>query len=265
MRALSLLVLAALTLFANPARAVVEGFPSRDPNGLRRSVVAIENSVGELCSGVIVGPDVVLTAAHCVIDPAAYRVNATGRNLRQQRFNVLALAIHPTFVPGTTPRTQPGIDLALLKLDHAFGPDFLPLDPAQAGRIGVGDEVTIAGYGVLSERLRRSARTLRQANLVSLGSVQVSNRVLVVVDPERLAETTGAGACRGDSGGPILAATSTGYQLYGITSWSSGALRTRSPSACGGLTAVTPVVDHLSWIVGTARSLGALDGTWTRQ
>ena len=35
MRALSLLVLAALTLFANPAGAVVEGFPSRDPNGLR--------------------------------------------------------------------------------------------------------------------------------------------------------------------------------------------------------------------------------------
>jgi V8-like Glu-specific endopeptidase len=265
MRALSLAVLAVLTLFANPAWAVLDGVPSRDPNGLRRSVVSIENSAGELCSGVIVGPDLVLTAAHCVIDPAAYRVNATGRNFRQQRFNVLALAIHPTFVPGTTPRTQPGIDLALLKLDRPVGPEFLPLDPAQAGRIGVGDGVTIAGYGVLSERLRRSARTLRQANLVSLGPIQVSNRVLIVVDQERLAETTGAGACRGDSGGPILAATQTGYQLYGITSWSSGALHTRGPSACGGLTAMTPVAEHVSWIVSNMRSLSAANGVWTRQ
>jgi hypothetical protein len=103
MRALPILALAAFTLFASPAWAILEGSTSRDPNGLRRSVVSIENSLGELCSGVIVGPDLVLTAAHCVIDRAAYRVIALNRALRPQRFNVAALAIHPTFVPGTTP------------------------------------------------------------------------------------------------------------------------------------------------------------------
>ncbi|NBJ11503.1 S1 family peptidase [Microvirga arsenatis] len=264
MRALPLLALAVLTLLASPAWAVLQGVASRDPDGLRRSVVSIENSLGELCSGVIVGPDLVLTAAHCVIDRAAYRVVALNRAFRPQRFAVAALAIHPTFVPGTTPRTQPGVDLAVVKLDRPLGPDYLALDPTQAGRIDVGDPVTIAGFGVLSERLKRTARTLRQTNLVSLGPVEVANRVLIVVDRNRLAETAGAGACRGDSGGPILAATAAGYQLYGITSWSSGAMRTRQPSACGGLTAVTPIVEHLGWIVSSMRGLGSFNSAWTR-
>jgi secreted trypsin-like serine protease len=263
MRALPSLALAVVTLFATPAWAVLQGATSRDPNGLRRSVVSIESSTGELCSGVVVAPDLVLTAAHCMTDRAAYRVNALNRSFRLQRFNVAALAVHPTFVPGTTPRTQPGIDLALLKLDRPLGPDFLALDPTQAGRIDVGDGVTIAGFGVSTERARRTARTLRQTNLVSLGPIEVANRVLIVVDRGRLAETAGAGACRGDSGGPILAATQTGYLLYGITSWSSGPLRSRQPSACGGLTAVTPIVEHLGWIASSMRSLNGRNSAWT--
>ncbi|MFL5027681.1 MAG: S1 family peptidase [Microvirga sp.] len=263
MRALPALALAVVTLFATPAWAVLQGATSRDPNGLRRSVVSIESSTGELCSGVVVAPDLVLTAAHCMTDRAAYRVNALNRAFRLQRFNVAALAVHPTFVPGTTPRTQPGIDLAILKLDRPLGPEFLALDPTQAGRIDVGDGVTIAGFGVLTERARRTARTLRQTNLVSLGPIEVANRVLIVVDRSRLAETAGAGACRGDSGGPILAATQTGYLLYGITSWSSGPLRSRQPSACGGLTAVTPIAEHLGWISSSMRSLNGRNGAWT--
>jgi secreted trypsin-like serine protease len=263
MRALPALALAVVTLVATPAWAVLQGATSRDPNGLRRSVVSIESSTGELCSGVVVAPDLVLTAAHCMTDRAAYRVTALNRAFRQQRFNVAALAVHPTFVPGTTPRTQPGIDLAILKLDRPLGPEFLALDPTQAGRIDVGDGVTIAGFGVLTERARRTARTLRQTNLVSLGPIEVANRVLIVVDRSRLAETAGAGACRGDSGGPILAATQTGYLLYGITSWSSGPLRSRQPSACGGLTAVTPIVEHLGWISSSMRSLATMNGAWT--
>jgi secreted trypsin-like serine protease len=260
MRALIIAFLATVAFCAGQAQAIVLGSASRDPNGLRRSVVFIENSSGELCSGAIVGRDLVMTAAHCVMEVATYRVAAMDRSFRPRRFRVVAVAAHPTFVPGTTPRTQPGVDLALLKLERPLGADFLPLDPLQAGRIDVGDAVTIAGYGLLAEGMRKTARTLRQANLVSLGSVNVANRVLIVADRERLAETAGAGACRGDSGGPILAATGGGYLLYGIVSWSSGALNTRVPSACGGLTAVTPVAEHLTWI---REGISNLNGVWT--
>ncbi|MCG7392556.1 trypsin-like serine protease [Microvirga sp. ACRRW] len=264
MRALPFLALAALTLLTSSAQAVLLGATSRDPNGLRRSVVSIENSLGELCSGALIASDLVLTAAHCVTDPASYRVTAVNRAFKPQRIRVIAMATHPSFKTGTTPRTQPGVDLAILRLERPLGGEFLPLDPSLAGRIDVGDEVTIAGFGVSAESRKGTARVLRQTNLVSLGPIEVANRVLIVVDRQRLAETSGAGACRGDSGGPILAETQDSYLLYGIISWSSGAFRTRSASACGGLTAVTPIVEHLGWIRQAVRSLSA-DGEWARR
>jgi len=265
MRFLPILSLVAFSLLTDPAQAILQGMTSRDRDGLRRSVVAIENSAGELCSGALIRPDLVLTAAHCMMDRASYRVVVTDRSFRRQAHRVVATAIHPAFVHGTTPRTQPGVDLAILKLERPLGTEFTPLDPRSAGRIDRGDMVTIAGFGVLSERLRRTARVLRQTDLVSLGPVEVANRVLIAVDRNNLAEVTGAGACRGDSGGPVLTGTRGSYRLDGIVSWSSGALRTREPSACGGLTAVTPIAEHIAWITQGMQMLDNMEGAWTRR
>ncbi|QFU17086.1 S1 family peptidase [Microvirga thermotolerans] len=254
-----------LPILAFPARAVVEGTPLREPDGLRRSVVAVESSSGELCSGALVAQDLVLTAAHCMTDRAAYRIVAVNRAFKPQAVRVAAIAVHPTFVPGTTPRTQPGVDLALLKLERPLGADFGPFDLRQAEGIPEGATVTVAGFGVLSERLKNSARTLRQTELLAVGAVQVANRVVIAADRNRLAETAGAGACRGDSGGPVLTRSQGGYRLSGIVSWSSGALRTNGPSACGGLTAVTSLADHMGWIRQATASLDGMAGSWTRR
>lgn len=265
MRAFTCLTLAILTCFAMPAEAVVLGTPSRDANGVRRAVVAVENTSGELCSGALIAQDLVLTAAHCMMDEASYRIVSIDRAFKMQAMNIVAIAIHPAFKRGTTPRTQPGVDLAILKLERPLGADFIPFDPQQAATIADDDMVTIAGFGVLSEKMKRSARTLRETALVAVGSVQVSNRVQIAVDRTRLAETLGAGACRGDSGGPVLTGARDNYRLSGIVSWSSGALKTTQPSACGGLTAITPLVDHLAWVSDASRRLSGREGTWTRQ
>jgi secreted trypsin-like serine protease len=233
----------------------MQGKVVRDPDGLRASVVRVESSGGELCSGVLIGPDLVLTAAHCLTDSGRYRVTAVDRRFRARSMRAVAAAVHPGFVPGTTPRTQPGVDLAILKIERPLTADFRPLDLRQAGRAGTGEMVILAGFGVISENQKRSARTLRETSLVVLGPMQVMNRVLVVADHTRLGETTGAGACRGDSGGPILARTPGGYRLLGIVSWSSGAIAARSVSACGGLTAVTPISEHARWIVEGTEAL----------
>ncbi len=246
-----------LTASATPASAIMRGEVARNPNGLRQSVVRVESSRGELCSGAVIAPDLVLTAAHCVDDRAAYRVIVVDRHFRQYAVRAIAAAMHPAFVPGTTPRTQPGVDLAILKLEQPLGDDFVALDPRYAGRPGRGEPVEIAGFGVEAEGKKRSARVLRQTRVVAVGTLQVANRVDVVVDRERLAQVPGAGACRGDSGGPILRGGPGGYQLVGIVSWSSGALAQdpRAPTACGGFTAVTPLAENASWIAAGSSEL----------
>ncbi|WP_375458419.1 trypsin-like serine protease [uncultured Enterovirga sp.] len=234
---------------------MTRGVVTQDPNGLRRSVVQIESSRGELCSGAVIAPDLILTAAHCVLQRAAYRVVLVDQRFRRFAVKAVAAAMHPDFVPGTTPRNQPGIDLAIIKLARPLGPDFTPLDPAAASSVAPGDFVNLAGFGLSAENRRGSARVLRQTRLISLGTLQVRNRVLVMADEDRLAETTGAGACRGDSGGPIVRGGPGSYQLLGIVSWSSGALKSNIPTACGGLTAVTPVAEHEGWIASRSDAL----------
>lgn len=255
MRAITSACLAGLVALATPAHAVMLGKVAHDPDGTRSSVVRVESSAGELCSGALIAPDLVLTAAHCLTELATYRVVGVDRGFRPRQVRAIAAAIHPDFIPGTTPRTQPGVDLAILKLARPLGPDFIPLNPRMADRVGAGDTVRLAGFGIVAEGQKHTARTLRETSLVSLGPMQVMNRVVVVADRQRLAETTGAGACRGDSGGPILVEGRTGYQLAGIVSWSSGAARAREATACGGLTAVTPVAEHVRWIVEGAQAL----------
>jgi hypothetical protein len=249
------LVATSCLLAAAPASAVMGGQIASDPNGLRQSVVGIESSAGELCSGAVIAPDLVLTAAHCVLHRAAYRVVVIDRGFRKRAVRAVAAAMHPDFVPGTTPRNQPGVDLAIVKLATPLGPEFQPLDPRAAARVGAGELVDLAGFGVIAENRAGTARVLRQTRLVSLGTLQVANRVLVVADEGRMAKTTGAGACRGDSGGPILRGRGGRMQLLGIVSWSSGALHSRHDTACGGLTAVTPIAEHEGWIMARAQDL----------
>ncbi|HYF56237.1 MAG TPA: trypsin-like serine protease [Salinarimonas sp.] len=251
-----LIAAALIALLVEPAAAVVRGQASRDPAGLRSGVVRVENAHGELCSGVLIAPDLVLTAAHCVLQRSHYRVVAQDRAFRSRSLPVTDVALHPAFVPGTTPRGQPGVDLAVVKLGLPLGQDHVPFDPAAAVAVGPGERVVIAGYGVTAEGRDGSARILRQADLVTLGTLEVANRVLVGVDPQRYAARSGAGACRGDSGGPILRREGRAYRLLGIVSWSSGAFEEPRPGACGGFTAITPVAEHLDWIAGRAAAMG---------
>ncbi len=247
--------IAAALVGAAPAEAITRGRAADATDGLRESIVRIESSEGELCTGVLVRDDVVLTAAHCVLEPVNYRIFALDYGFRRIDLGVSASVLHPSFQPGIPPREQPGVDLALLKLDRRLGPDFRPFDVTAAQMPRAGQNGTIAGFGTTRFRAKSTARTLRFTYVVVMGEARLGNRMVMAADPERLGEQEGAGACQGDSGGPLLSGEPGAYRLDGIISWSSGAFAGARGAACGGLTAITPIAPHVRWIAARVRDL----------
>ncbi len=236
-----------------PAGAIVGGDLVRASDHARRWTVKVESSKGELCTGVVLGPRIILTAAHCVLVGGRFSIVALDAGMRRRSIAVTHVVAHESFLPGRTPSTQPGVDLALLRLAEALPPGTQPV--TMGGALGMGETLTIAGFGLGQEDRRQTARTLRQSRLMSAGSYTSSNSVVVAVDMNNLGQAPGAGACRGDSGGPITRGGANSNELVGIVSWSSGPTNQRVRKVCGGYTAITPVAPHLEWINSRAALL----------
>src|SRR5258708_12027734 len=83
-------------LAAAPAHAIVGGgVPSAA--GVGRSVVTIVGSRGNFCTGALIAPKLVLTAAHCVHPGADYKIVETGADNNPLLRDAVTFAIHPTF------------------------------------------------------------------------------------------------------------------------------------------------------------------------
>lgn len=160
----------------------------------RTSVVAITRRrsrcqtkfVESFCTGSLIAPGVVLTAAHCALaEPwldievfVGANVNAPGGRFH----GVAAAAVHPAYDERTFEN-----DLALLWLAEA--PAAAPL--ARGGGLAVGDEVEIVGYG----GDENGGGGERRAG---------TSRVVSAQQGVARTEAGPALACGGDSGAPAL-------------------------------------------------------------
>lgn len=243
-------VAAVTMLSALPARAIVGGgAPSTD--GVARSVVTIVGSRGNFCTGSLISPKIVLTAAHCVQPGAEYRIvdNSSGQPALQA---VRSVAIHPGFRMEAMLAHRATADVALLQLDApAKGKA-----PAVLGMpnipIVVGGRFTIAGIGVTVRGDGRSGGTIRVAGLVATG--KPGTLQIRLVDPVGQGTRDGLGACTGDSGAPVFEDKPGGPAIVGVVSWSTGP---NGSDGCGGMTGVTPLTLYRDWLLQTARQWGA--------
>jgi secreted trypsin-like serine protease len=241
-------MIAGLALLAvAPAYAIVGGgAPSAD--GVGRSVVTIVGSRGNFCTGALIAPKIVLTAAHCVQPGADYKIVEYDADKQPALQDVKSVAIHPGFNMQAMTAHRATADVALLQLESPVQRKI----PAVLGMpripIIVGSRFTIAGIGVTVRGEGKSGGIIRVAGLIATG--KPGTLQIRLVDPVAQGTRDGIGACTGDSGGPVFEDQQAGPVIVGVVSWSTGP---NGSAGCGGLTGVTPLTLYRDWILQTAR------------
>ncbi len=251
MKILHRLIAGLSLLLSVPAHAIVGGgAPQAD--GVARSVVTIVGSRGNFCTGALIAPNLVLTAAHCVPTGAEYRIVEYGPDRQPKLQDVKRVAIHPGFNMQAMSGHRATADVALLQL----GTSARGKTPSVLGQpnipISVGSRFTIAGIGVTVRGDGKSGGTIRVAALVATG--RPGTLQIRLVDPVAQGKREGLGACTGDSGGPVFEDKEGGSVIVGVVSWSTGP---NGSAGCGGMTGVTPLTLYRDWILQTARQWGA--------
>lgn len=198
--------------------------------------IMITNGTGHTeCTGTVVRPYVILTAAHCVVDPA------TGRQLPTQDYVVLTsgpnVTLGPTYPHSVRAITHsPGYvvatrrdDMALLQLAtpstaHVV-PVATPADAAWAYRAG--HAMLVAGFGQLSQwppyapSLNAVALSVLSDSACATQDVRGYPYVASAMFCGAVPSSTQA-ICYGDSGGPVLETSPSGVVTeVGTTSFVS--------------------------------------------
>ena len=202
------------------------------------------------CTATKVAPKILLTAAHCVLDPATVSIRfpkgskisvAHDPTKGYADFEVAATLVHPTWLKAcedaycaassVTARLD-AADVAVLKLTTDL--DDVPVALVAAAPLVAGERVTVLGFGCTAGVLvpdTRDALSLKYAETrlvpaeraVHDGSAVLASDVAQVAGIYSLTAGPGAarakaGLCPGDSGGPLFAKRDGALVVVGVNS-----------------------------------------------
>ena len=214
-------------LTAAPAAAIVGGREGAQVPGAGSAVMVL-TSGGGVCSGVVLSPDAVLTAGHCVAGVGENRIHYRDEADRPVLAEVAVRSLHPAYDGDAIRGRTRSIDLALLRTRASLPARFVPASLSEAMPRS-GQSLVLAGYGAARGNDRRSIGRYRGAAL-SVVEPYGPSRILVWL------KAAGAGGCNGDSGGPIL----DGEAVVAVAAWVK--------DACGGLTQGILLGPQRGWI-----------------
>ncbi|HEY2699206.1 MAG TPA: trypsin-like serine protease [Pseudonocardiaceae bacterium] len=180
----------------------------------------------ELCGGVLIAPDRIATASHCLDhgDPTLLEVHIGGGTLSTDPGRIVPIkgfATNPGFRLIPSPDNPRNLDdaaaaddAAIIVLAHpVWG---VPVLPVAKHSPAPGTPVAAFGHGL------PAIDALQEGRLTVIDDAGCDRQMAGTVDAASVvcAQHTGTTICSGDSGGPLVEYTGEGAELVGLTSFS---------------------------------------------
>jgi secreted trypsin-like serine protease len=210
-------------------------------------IEAHQGRSGFSCTGTVVAPRVVLTAAHCVEDierggftPANQYAVATGttspgKALRENVFRVVETHVFPGFDPGSLHG-----DAGILVLDRpTSAPPLAMAGAADVGLYAGGAPVQLAGWGLMRANAADIPDSLRATAMVVQAPSFCKRKTRPYYPPYSAAAqlclldapSKKSGGCFGDSGGPAIGQRADGSPVeVGVISTGGPFCSTKLPN-----------------------------------
>lgn len=214
-----------------------------------KSTVLVYDTVAKgICTGSLLGNNIVLTAAHCIgRQPQNMLIIFTqnSKTATKDLARAVTGAVTNKLWAISNKAGKDHGDIALIKYSGATPAGYtaatlLP-NPAYLKN---GSMILLAGFGISNGTTKQGAGVLRQV-MTLISNAQFSQTEIQVE------QRSGRGACHGDSGGPAFIVAGGNYFLWGVT---SRGYQDREDK-CNQFGVYTNAFVYYKWIQDTSRAL----------